>query len=125
MLKAMTLTLKSAAAYALVASIAMLACAASAQELQVEHTPIPRDPRPNFGSLSFLVGTWNCQVASSRRPRPFTSRATTFMSPDGYWLITRTITDKVPWNPITITNTEYVTYDPTTQRWIDLSLDNY
>lgn len=40
-------------------------------------------------------------------------------------MVTRTITDKVPWNPITIANMEYVTYDPTTQRWIDLSMDNY
>jgi hypothetical protein len=91
----------------------------------VEHTPIPRDPKPNFVAMQFLLGSWDCEVASSRRPRPFAQHATTAISPDGYWMITRTITDKVPWNPITITNTEYVTYDPTTQRWIDMGMDDY
>lgn len=40
-------------------------------------------------------------------------------------MVTRTITDKVPWNPITITNLDYMTYDATTNRWIDLSMDDY
>lgn len=93
--------------------------------IMIASTPIPRDPKPNFASLQFLVGSWDCSVASSRRPRPFAQHATTSISPDGYWLVTRTITDKVPWNPITITNTDYITYDATTQRWIDMSMDDY
>jgi hypothetical protein len=93
--------------------------------LALASTPIPRDPKPDFSSMSFLLGKWSCQVASSRRPRPFNTRVVTTISPDGYWMVTRTITDKVPWNPITITNTDYVTYDSTTQRWIDMSMDDY
>lgn len=92
---------------------------------RVEHTAIPRDPKPNFASMNVFLGAWSCEVASSRRPRPFATHVVTSISPDGYWMVTRTITDKVPWNPITITNTDYVTYDATRGLWIDLSLDNY
>jgi hypothetical protein len=116
---------KIAAASALAILVCALAGVAFGQTPRVEHTPIPRDPKPNFSSMTFLMGKWSCEVASSRRPRPFATHVVTGMSPDGYWMITRTITDKVPWNPITITNTDYVTYDPTTARWIDLGMDDY
>ncbi len=99
--------------------------AVSAQTPQPEATPIPRDPRPDFSAMHFLIGSWNCQVASSRRPQTFAQHSTTTISPDGYWMVTRTITDKVPWNPITITNTDYITYDKTRDRWIDMSMDDY
>jgi hypothetical protein len=91
----------------------------------VEATPIPRDRKPDFTALNFQVGTWTCMVDSSRRPRPFAMTATTTISPDGYWLVTKTITGKVPWNPIAIANTDYITYDRTTSRWIDISMDDY
>ena len=91
----------------------------------IEKSPIPRDPRPDFSSMQFLVGTWDCSIASARRPRPFAAHQMTHFSPDGYWLITRTITDPVPWNPIRITNDEYVTYDKTTHRWIDMGMDDF
>lgn len=93
--------------------------------LGVEATPIPRDLKPDFSAMSFQVGTWDCMVDSSRRPRPFATTATTAISPDGYWLVTKTITGKVPWNPIRIANTDYVTYDRTTSRWLDISMDDF
>ncbi len=93
--------------------------------LGIEATPIPRDLRPDFSGMLFQVGSWNCVVDSSRRPQPFATTATTAISSDGYWMVTRTVTGKVPWNPIAITNTEYVTYDRTTSRWIDMSMDDY
>jgi hypothetical protein len=93
--------------------------------LGVEATPIPRDVRPDFSAMTFALGTWHCVVDSSRRPRPFSTTATTALSRDGYWMVTRTLTGKVPWNPIAITNTDYVTYDRTTSRWVDISMDDY
>lgn len=109
--------------------LAVLACApcagAFAAPIKVETTPIPRDRKPDFSSMNFLNGTWNCSVMSSRRPRAFGTTATTAVSPNGYWMTTRTVTGKVPWNPITITNQDYVTYDPSTSRWVDISMDDY
>jgi len=91
----------------------------------VESTPIPRDPKPDFSAMSFLLGTWNCTIDSARRPRPFSATETTSISTDGYWMVTRTVTPPVPWNPITITATEYVTYDATRRQWIDMLMDDY
>jgi hypothetical protein len=105
--------------------LALLASVSIARASDVEGTPIPRDPKPNFSDMAFLAGTWNCSIDSSRRPRPFNTKATTSIDSSGYWMVTRTITEPVPWNPITITTTDYVTYDPTTTRWIDISMDDY
>jgi hypothetical protein len=92
---------------------------------RVEATPIPRDQKPNFSSMQFLLGSWECSVKSARRPRPFATHETISISADGYWLVTRTVTDPVPWNNIRITNIEYMTYDTTTQRWIDMGMDDH
>jgi hypothetical protein len=88
-------------------------------------TPIPRDQRPDFRNFAFMAGTWNCSIASSRRPRSFSAQSTTKTSSDGYWLVTTTITPPVPWNNIRITAIDYVTYDPTRSLWIDLTMDDY
>lgn len=103
----------------------MLGNPAFAQTVKVETTPIPRDRRPAFSSLRFLNGTWNCSIMSSRRPAPFRATQTTRISPDGYWMVTRTVTEKVPWNPITIVSEDHLTYDATRSRWIDISMDDY
>ncbi len=91
----------------------------------VEVSPIPRDKRPNFSAMLFMVGTWNCSVDSSRRPRPFSARSVTSISPDGYWMLTTTTTPAVPWNPISIVAHDSVTFDPTRSIWIDMTMDNY
>jgi hypothetical protein len=96
-----------------------------AQAPVVEGTPIPRDPTPNFASMNVLLGTWSCVVDSARRPRPFKTTATTWIAAGGYWMVTKTVTGKVPWNPIAITALDYVTYDPTTTRWVDIDMDDY
>lgn len=106
--------------FAACALIALLGVA-----VKPETTPIPRDRKPDFSSLLFLNGTWNCSIASSRRPKPFHAVTTTSISPDGYWMVTRTVTEKVPWNPITITSEDHVTYDATRSLWIDIAMDDY
>ncbi len=106
-------------------AIAFLNGIALAQHPRTESTPIPRDRKPDFSSMHFLTGRWTCSVMSSRRPTAFRTRSTTSISPDGYWMVTRTVTESVPWNPITIVNNEYVTFDSSTSRWVDISMDNY
>ena len=75
--------------------------------------------------MRFLAGTWSRSVKSSRRPAAFHETVSTSFSSDGYWMLTRTVTEKVPWNPIEITRDDRITYDPTTVRWIDLGTDDY
>jgi hypothetical protein len=91
----------------------------------VAATPIPRDPKPDFTSMRFLLGTWTCSISSSRRPRPFATDVSTTISRDGYWMLTRTVTPAVPWNPIVITNDDYITFDVTRNEWVDLAMDDY
>lgn len=90
---------------------------------QVESTPVPMTPKPDFSAMSFLTGTWNCSVLSSRRPGPYQTTSVATMSPDGYWLITRTTVHKASWIPATFTTEDRMTYDPSTSRWIDMSYD--
>jgi hypothetical protein len=90
-----------------------------------EATPIPRDVRPNFAAFSYMLGTWNCSVSSSRRARAFPAKVVTQLSKDGYWLVTVTTTPPVPWNPIQVVASDYVTYDNTRNVWVDMTWDNY
>jgi hypothetical protein len=109
----------------LACAVALLVLVATAPVYAVEGTPIPRDPRPNFAAFQFLVGSWTCMVDSSRRPHPFATTVTTSIDPNGYWMTTKTITGKVPWNPIEITNIDSITYDPTRMIWLDIGMDDY
>jgi hypothetical protein len=108
-----------------VAYVLSTLCALPANAAGVQPTPIPRDPRPDFSQFQFLVGNWNCTIDSSRRPRPFPTTVRTSIDSNGYWLLMKTTTGKVPWNPIAIATTDSLTYDATTSRWIDISMDDY
>jgi hypothetical protein len=108
--------LSYAAAVVLLSSSAVLA--------QIESTPIPQTPKPDFSKMSFLTGTWNCSVKSARRPAAFQTTSTTTMSPDGYWMITRTTTHKTSWMSSDLQGEDRVTYDPSTSRWIDIGTDD-
>jgi hypothetical protein len=94
-----------------------------AQSPQVETTPIPQPGKPDFSSMSFLVGTWNCSVMSSRRPGPYTVTATTTMSPNGYWMLTRSTIHKASWIPTEFVTEDRVTNDGSTSRWVDINTD--
>ncbi len=91
----------------------------------VERTPIPHDVKPLFTPLLKNLGSWNCSVLSSRRSVSFPATIVTWISRDGYWMITKTVTPPVAWNPIAITQFDYVTYDVSRRLWVDLTMDNY
>jgi hypothetical protein len=61
---------------------------------QIESTPIPAPVKPNFSSLSFMVGTWTCKSKSSRRPAAFTTISTYSLDPTGYWISETSTTPK-------------------------------
>jgi hypothetical protein len=87
----------------------------------IETTPVPVQPKPDFSSMRFLVGTWSCSTKSSRRPAPYISTSTYKLSSDGWWLDETTITKPVAWVNRTTTIYDKFTYDADTKRWIDLT----
>lgn len=108
-----------------VSAIVLAVSLASPSAPSVERSPIPRDHRPDFTPLRSMIGAWDCSVLSSRRPHAFPMHAVTSLSSDGYWLVTTATTPSVPWNRITIKSSDYVTYDFTRARWIDITMDDY
>ncbi|MBV9027692.1 MAG: hypothetical protein JO311_03685 [Candidatus Eremiobacteraeota bacterium] len=87
---------------------------------QVESTPIPAAQKPNFSSMRFMVGTWNCATKSARRPAAYHTTSTYTIDPDGYWIYETSVTAKVPWSPQTIRTWDHITYDTSTKRWVDV-----
>ena len=100
----------------------MLACVAGAQ--QIETTPIPMTPKPDFSSQQFLVGTWTCSSKSARRPTPSTSTSTYAIDPSGYWIVQTWKAPAVSWFPHEVAGTDHITWDGSTKRWVDIETDN-
>lgn len=97
---------------------------ASAYAQQIETTPVPTNPKPDFSKMMFLTGSWTCSVMSARRPRPYQVTSTASIDPDGYWLITHSTVHKTSWIPRSFTTEDRMTYDGSTSRWIDINYDD-
>jgi len=84
-------------------------------------TPVPMQ-KPDFSSMMFLTGTWNCTQTLRGKTRPDTS--TTSIGMDGMWMVTQ---DTAPpfdqYRTFTITGTTYTGYDPTIKQWVQLGAD--
>jgi hypothetical protein len=92
--------------------------AALAAAPKVEGTPVPVQSKPDFSTMKFLVGTWNCVDVSSRRPGPFDTTEIYSMDPTGYWMVKETTIHKASWIPREFrTETKY-TWDATAKRWV-------
>jgi hypothetical protein len=87
---------------------------------QVEATPIPSPATPDFSAFRFLVGTWTCSTLSSRRPASFRTVVTYRLDPTGYWLDQRSTIRPMAWMKSVLTLLDRITYDPATNRWIDV-----
>jgi hypothetical protein len=78
--------------------------------------------KPDFSSMMFLTGTWNCTQMLRGKTRPDTS--TTTVSMDGMWMVTQ---DTAPpfdqYRTATINGTSYMGYDPTIKQWVQLGVD--
>jgi len=88
---------------------------------QVESTPVPAPQKPDFSSLSYMVGTWTCKSKSSRRPAAFTTISTYSLDPTGYWMNETSTTPKTTWVPTPLRTWDKITYDPDAKRWADVS----
>jgi len=87
---------------------------------QIESTPIPTSPKPDFSSMSFFVGTWACSTKSSRRPAAYVTTETYAMDSSGYWIEATSVISPTSWNPTKLTINDKITYDSDTKRWVDV-----
>ncbi len=103
---------------ALTLLLPMAGGAAFAATPKVEGTPAPMVAKPDFSTMKFLIGTWNCVDLSSRRPGPFNTTEVYSMDPSGYWIIRETTIHKQSWIPREFqTETKY-TWDSVAKRWV-------
>jgi hypothetical protein len=96
--------------------------AASVADPAPAPTPVPAW-KPDFSSMNFLVGTWNC--ASEVRGGHRTETDVTSIGMDGAWLVTQSTSppfDK--YRTYTINGTTYETYDPSVKLWVQMLVDN-
>jgi hypothetical protein len=87
----------------------------------VEKTPVPIGPKPNFSSMQFLVGSWNCTELSSRRPGPFTTTQVYAMDPTGYWIVRNDTIHKASWIPREFHSQTKYTYDDAAKLWVRIT----
>jgi hypothetical protein len=89
-----------------------------------EATPAPMPAKPNFSSMMYLLGTWDCSTESSRRPSASTFMIANALDSSGYWIIGTDIGYKTPWYPYEIHGVDKMTYDPDAKHWIDIYTDD-
>jgi hypothetical protein len=86
------------------------------------YTPVPM-AKPDFSSVMFTSGTWNCSQMLRGTKRPDTG--TTTVSADGQWMVTQDVAppfDK--YRDQAINSTTYMTYDPTVKQWVQMQVDS-
>lgn len=78
---------------------------------------------PDFSSMMFLTGTWNCSQMLRGKRRPDTSTTTVGMN--GAWMVSQ---DTAPpfdqYRTTTINGMGYTTYDPTIKQWVTIGVDS-
>ncbi len=103
------------------AAVLSLAAIPAYVPAQVESTPIPAPAKPNFSSMSFLIGTWTCSTKSARRPAAYVTTSTYTMDPSGWWIDETSTTNPTKWISARLTSLDKITYDSDTHRWVDVT----
>lgn len=89
----------------------------------IETTPIPTNAKPDWSSMKFLLGTWNCSSKSSRRAAAYATTTSPSMDSTGYWMVTKSHTPSTSW-AVGGESVDQVTYDPIQHRWVDVYTDD-
>jgi hypothetical protein len=92
---------------------------------QIEGTPVPLPPKPDFSSMMFLIGTWQCSDLSSRRPGPFQTTEVFSLDPSGYWIDRDDTVHKASWIPMDIHSQTKYTYDRFAKRWVRITIGGF
>lgn len=88
---------------------------------KVEGTPVPTNPKPDFSTMQFLIGTWTCSNLSSRRPGPFTTTEVYSMDSTGYWMLRADTTRKASWIPRDFHAETKYTFDRYAKHWVRIT----
>ena len=96
--------------------------AAFAAAPKVEGTPAALQPKPDFSSMNFLIGTWQCVELSSRRPGPFNTTEVYSMDPSGYWIVRELTTHKASWIPRDFRSETKYTWDSLAKHWVRIDI---
>ncbi|MGA8576507.1 MAG: hypothetical protein WB609_12600 [Candidatus Cybelea sp.] len=102
--------------------VLLASATAFAASVKIEGTPVPAQPKPDFSSMSFLVGTWTCSDLSSRRPGPFTTTEVYSMDPGGYWMMRDSTIHKASWIAREVRSQTKYTYDPGAKHWVRIQI---
>jgi hypothetical protein len=105
----------------MLAAVLLAATMPSFAAAQVESTPLPAPKKPNFSSMSFMIGTWTCSTKSARRPAAYVTTSTYTMDPSGWWIDQTSTTNTTKWIPAKLTSWDKITYDSDSHRWVDVA----
>jgi hypothetical protein len=118
--------MKHTALFALSAGAFVVALVAAPVVSAAQPAPAPTMvpiAKPDFSSMMFLTGTWNCSQMLRGKMRPDTG--TTTIGMNGMWMITQ---DAAPpfdqYRTVTVNTTTYMGYDPTIKQWVSVSVDD-
>ncbi len=107
--------------FAFCLTVGLGGAAAFAASPNIEGTPVPTQPKPDFSTMKFLIGTWECSDMSSRRPGPFRTTEVYSMDPSGYWMLRESTIHTASWIPREVRNETKFTWDGPAKRWVRIT----
>lgn len=106
------------------AAIAVAALTGSAV-LAAQPTPVP-NAKPDFSSMSFLLGTWHCVQTVPNRPGKRTETDTYTMAYDGWQMQDHSVAPPFDrYRTRTIVGDTFTTWDPMLKIWVVQNVDNF
>ncbi len=91
---------------------------------KIEATPVPAAQKPDFSSMKFLAGTWNCINRSARRPGPYKTTVTYAMDSSGYWMTSHNVVHPASWIPHEFAGDGKMTYNASSKQWVEIDTDD-
>jgi hypothetical protein len=79
--------------------------------------------KPDFSSMMFLTGTWNCSQMLRGKTRPDTS--TTSLGMNGMWMVSQDVAPPFDqYRTVAVNSTTYMGYDSTAKQWVSIGVDD-
>ena len=102
-----------------------LALLGTSVALAAQPTPVP-NAAPDFSSMSFQIGTWNCRQTIVGRPGTRMETDTYSMAYDGWQMQNHSVSPPFDKNRTRDeVGDDWTTWDPTIKLWINQVVDNF